>query len=232
MKKITTLLLPILAAFNLKAATLINGGFETGNLNGWSFSEPSNSFSSSVFLHTASQPSQWNNNFGFFTPQTIGGNYSFFTGFDGFGPQQIVLSQNIGTIDSESDAISFYIRGAWDLIHYSANATADRTIVVEIVDNNTQTVVLSEELFVASIGTYMADTGLQYVGINFNNLVGTNATLRFIQSIPDPYTGPAMLQIDDIELKGFYEPITNIPEPGVLTLLPLGLAVVLILRKR
>lgn len=202
------LLLPLL----LRSATLINGGFETGDLTGWTFVEPSNTFLSDVQDPLATTveegknlASDWNSDFGFFTPNYIEGSYSFFTGFDGSGPQEIVLSQRIGVIDAESDAFSFDIRGAWNLTDYSQNATANRDIKLVLIDYETQDTLLTETLFTAELGSTITDTGIQNFGVSFSQLIGHDVELRFVQNIPDHNSGPAMLQIDNLQLS--YVPI-------------------------
>tara|TARA_E500000318_G_scaffold111691_1_gene131246 strand:+ start:1768 stop:2475 length:708 start_codon:yes stop_codon:yes gene_type:complete len=219
MKKLITLLLliPLLT----QAAVITNGGFETGDLTGWTFVEPSNTFLSDVQdpLDTTVEgekdlASNWNSQFEFFTPNYMEGSYSFFTGFDGSGPQEIVLSQRIGVIDSESDAFSFDIRGAWNLTDYSENATGNREIKLVLIDYETQETLLTEILFTAELGTTISDTGIQNFGISFTQLIGHDVELQFVQNIPDVNSGPAMLQIDNLQLS--YVPI---PEASSYALL-------------
>ena len=150
------------------------------------------------------------------------GNYSFFSGFDG-PVQEITLSQNIGVIDQFTTAVSFDVRAGWDLDTYSANSTdvinnngivLDREIKVVITDNNTQETLVSQSLFNASGGDLVLDSGFQTVGINFQNIVGHDVTMSFVQNIPQAYTGPALIQLDNIQLQQ-----TFIPEPGTFALL-------------
>ena len=218
-KLISLLLLPLL----LKSATIINGGFETGDLTGWTFTgETQNSFNSRVLGGEFTEASAWAENFNFFTPESMEGNYSFFSGFDG-PVQEITLSQNIGVIDQFTTAVSFDVRAGWDLDTYSANSTdvinnngivLDREIKVVITDNNTQETLVSQSLFNASGGDLVLDSGFQTVGINFQNIVGHDVTMSFVQNIPQAYTGPALIQLDNIQLQQ-----TFIPEPGTFALL-------------
>ena len=218
-KLITLLLLPLL----LKSATIINGGFETGDLTGWTFTgETQNSFNSRVLGGEFTEAATWANEFNFFTPESMEGNYSFFSGFDG-PVQEITLSQSIGIIDEFTTAVSFDVRAGWDLDTYSANSTdvinnngvvLDREIKVVITDNNTKETLVSQSLFNASGGDLVLDSGFQTVGINFQNIVGHDVTMSFVQNIPQAYTGPALIQLDNIQLQQ-----TFIPEPGTFALL-------------
>jgi len=218
MKKLIPLfLLPIISY----SATIINGGFETGDLTGWTFTgETENSFDSRVLGGEFAEAAAWANEFDFFTPEQMEGNYSFFSGFDG-PVQEISLSQDIGVIDEFTTAVSFDVRAGWDLETYSAQATdvvnnngvvLDREIKVVITDNETQETLLSQSLFNAVGGELVLDSGFQNVGINFQNIVGSDVTMSFVQNIPQGYTGPALIQLDNIQLQQ-----TFIPEPSNYT---------------
>jgi hypothetical protein len=58
-------------------------------------------------------------------------------------------------------------------------------------------------------GEKVLDSGLQTVGINFQNIVGSDVTMSFVQNIPQGYTGPALIQLDNIQLQQ-----TFVPESG------------------
>ena len=214
MKKLIPLfLLPIISY----AATITNGDFETGDLTGWSFTgETQNSFNSRVEGGEFTAATAWANNFNFFTPDNMEGNYSFFSGFDG-PVQEITLSQDIGVIDEFTTAVSFDVRAGWDLETYSSQSldvinnngvVLDREIRVVITDNTTQQTLLSQSLFNAVGGEKVLDSSLQTVGINFQNIVGSDVTMSFVQNIPQGYTGPALIQLDNIQLQQ-----TFVPEP-------------------
>ena len=210
MKKLIPLfLLPIISY----SATIINGGFETGDLTGWTLiGETENSFDSRVEGGDFTAATAWANNFNFFTPDNMEGNYSFFSGFDG-PVQEITLSQDIGVIDEFTTAVSFDVRAGWDLETYAAQSgyavIEDREIKVVITDNTTQQTLLSQSLFNAVGGEKVLDSGLQTVGINFQNIVGSDVTMSFVQNIPQGYTGPALIQLDNIQLQQ-----TFVPESG------------------
>ena len=209
MKKLIPLfLLPIISY----SATIINGGFETGDLTGWTLiGETENSFDSRVEGGDFTAATAWANNFNFFTPDNMEGNYSFFSGFDG-PVQEITLSQDIGVIDEFTTAVSFNVRAGWDLETYAAQSgyavIEDREIKVVITDNTTQQTLLSQSLFNAVGGEKVLNSGLQTVGINFQNIVGSDVTMSFVQNIPQGYTGPALIQLDNIQLQQ-----TFVPEP-------------------
>ena len=207
MKKLIPLfLLPIVSY----SATIINGGFETGDLTGWTFTgETENSFNSRVEGGEFTDATAWASNFNFFTPESMEGNYSFFSGFD--GPiQEITLSQDIGVIDQFTTAVSFDVRAGWDLETYAGESgyevIEDRTIKVVITDNETEETLLSQSLFNAIGNTQVLDSGYQTVGINFQNIVGSDVTMAFVQNMTQNYTGPALIQLDNIQLKQTFIP--------------------------
>lgn len=194
----------------IPSASIVNGDFETGDLTGWTFTgETENSFSSRVEGGSFTEATGWANDFGFFTPAPMEGNYSFFSGFDG-PVQEITLSQDIGIIDEYTTAVSFDVRAGWDLQtfanHSGYEVIEDRTIKVVITDNNTQETLLSQDLFNAIGNTKVLDSGFQNVGINFQNIVGSDVTMSFVQNIPQAYTGPALIQLDNIKLQQTYVP--------------------------
>lgn len=199
-------LLPIISY----GATITNGNFETGDLTGWTFTgETENSFVSRVEGGEFLEATAWANNFSFFTPESMEGEYSFFSGFD--GPfQEISLSQDIGVIDEFTTAVSFDVRAGWDLETYSGESgyevIEDRTIKVVITDNETQETLLSQSLFNAIGNTKVLDSGFQNVGINFQDIVGSDVTMAFVQNIPQNYTGPALIQFDNIQLQQTFVP--------------------------
>lgn len=199
-------LLPIISY----GATITNGNFETGDLTGWTFTgETENSFVSRVEGGEFLEATAWANNFSFFTPESMEGEYSFFSGFD--GPlQEISLSQDIGVIDQFTTAVSFDVRAGWDLETYAGESgyqvIEDRTIKVVITDNETQETLLSQSLFNAIGNTKVLDSGFQTVGINFQDIVGSDVTMAFVQNIPQNYTGPALIQFDNIQLQQTFVP--------------------------
>ena len=233
MKKLIPLfLLPIISY----GAAIVNGDFETGDLTGWTFTgETQNSFDSRVEGGEFTDATAWANNFDFFTPEQMEGNYSFFSGFDG-PVQEITLSQDIGVIDEFTTAVSFDVRAGWDLETYSSQSldvinnngvVLDREIRVVITDNLTQETLLSQSLFNAVGGEKVLDSGFQTVGINFQNIVGSDVTMSFVQNIPQGYTGPALIQLDNIQLQQ-----TFIPESGSYALFAGIIALSLITRRR
>jgi hypothetical protein len=73
---------------------------------------------------------------------------------------------------------------------------------------------LSQDLFNAVGNTKVLDSGFQNVGINFQNIVGSDVTMSFVQNIPQAYTGPALIQLDNIKLQQTY-----VPEPNLIALI-------------
>ena len=232
----TTRPLPVTNPEPKPSAAIINGGFETGDLTGWTFTgETENSFNSRVLGGEFTEAVAWANDFDFFTPEQMEGNYSFFSGFDG-PVQEISLSQSIGIIDEYTSAVSFDVRAGWNLDTFSADSTdvinnggivLDREIKVVITDNNTEEVLVSQSLFNAIGGEKILDSGFQTVGINFQNIVGSDVTMSFVQNIPQGYTGPALIQLDNIQLQQ-----TFIPEPETYALLIGFIAFIYIAIKR
>ncbi|MEY2613474.1 MAG: hypothetical protein RL069_2286 [Planctomycetota bacterium] len=187
------------------AAVINNGSFETGDFTGWGVSDLS------IPYFPLQVTTDGQSSFGFSSTAT-NGFYSAVHGFDGSGPGVIRLIQDVGTIDTLSNLLTFDYRAAWDMTY---GATLSRTFTVSIYDSNTLNILASHELLKSDAGTTNYDTGNILGAIDLRSFQGQSVGISFDFYIPEVFTGPAFFQLDNIQL-------TPVPEPTSMAIFGLG----------
>jgi hypothetical protein len=182
-----------------RAAVLVNGSFENG-LTGWSTSDLSNP------LTPLQVVSNGFNNGWFFSTVATAGQYSLVTGFDGAGPGTISFAQDIGTVDSASDLVSLDYRAQWQMLAPDGS-TRDRTFTLVVRPAGGGLTLGSFQIIDAQFGT-MHDTGFQTANIDLSAFIGQNVQLSFQAYIPEYFTGPGFMEVDNIRLSAVPEPST------------------------
>lgn len=190
-------------ASTANAGFIVNGSFETGNFAGWGLAD----------LTSPSEPATVRGNGfngGFFSTAATNGVFSATHGFDGGGPGTIRLFQDIGTIDSASNLLTFDYRVAWDHYHYGS---LPRTFSLNVFQEGTFNSLASTELLRANAGTANPDTGNLIGSINLSAFQGQNVRIAFDSVIPEDWTGPGFLQLDNVQLNA-----AAVPEPSSLVM--------------
>jgi hypothetical protein len=216
------------------ATAVLNGGFESGGLTGWTLTDnawggfpPNLPSESDVYGSGVAAPGGWP----FFQSAPSEGSYAFLNVFD--GPiSTIKLAQDI-FVTADAPVIAFDYRAAW-AFGVIAAATKDRTFVVNArtgaVDH--PFLILTAEhgdpitgcmpgASVCGDGTKGVefDTGLLHGSVDLSPFAGQTVSLTFEWHIPETFTGPGFFQLDNVRAGGGV-----VPEPGSLALLALGLA--------
>jgi hypothetical protein len=226
----------VLAASIANATTIINGGFETGDLTGWTLIEPNPSTfpnlpnNANVYGSGMVAPGGWP----FFTSAPSEGSYAFLNRFDGSGNMR--LYQPI-LVTADAPIIEFDYRAAW-AIGISVPATQDRTFVVNLrtgppesrVDHPTLILTAQHGAFIPGVcnlagcsappGTpgFVPDTGLLTGSVDMTPFIGdTTAALVFQWNIPQSFYGPGFFQLDNVRA------VAAVPEPGAYAMLLAGL---------
>lgn len=205
---------------------IVNGGFETGSLAGWT--------AVSSNADTGGCNSGWTvSGFGAATGcsgvSNPLGSKAAYQSFDGYGPKTRTLSQSFVVPELGSALLQF-----WD--SYSFNIVLGkelpRSLDVNIVSGG-----VTENVFhflsPVGFGTGYSAFTLQSVDLTdvlFKH-VGETVQLAFVTTIPETFSGPAGLGLDNISLN-LTEPVAKIPEPASLGLLGLGLAGLSLIRRR
>lgn len=172
-------------------ALITNGSFETGNFSGWVTDDLS-----SPLFPVSVVGSGTTTGFGFFTSSPTNGTFTAFHGFDGNGPGTIRIGQDVTIPDAGTTTLSFDYRGAWDLRTYGA--TQPRTLAVNVQPAGGGANLATTTILTASPGTIVNDTGALTGTANLTPFAGFTQRVSLDATVPENYTGPAQLQIDNV----------------------------------
>lgn len=232
---ITTVAVGMIAGSAHAAQILVNGGFETGTVAGWTATTTqSTAFGSSLNDGRNSQVvngggangavwyvrNQSTNYFG--TAATPITGYSLFNGFDG-DAGVFSLKQGFSLTSGVTKATLGFSFAA-----QSGYSQTQRTFDVNIMSADGRTVLFDVYDYVLPY----SQTGWTVNNLSFdltrafNNLGAGNYVLAFQQMIPQSYTGPALFAMDNVALN------VDVPEPSSVALLGLGLLGFAAVRRR
>ena len=215
-----------LAAVPVRAVSIVNGSFETGDFTGWIPLDLSDPFDP-LSVQAAGNAT----NFSGATPDgsniviPTDGGFAATNGFDGNGPGgpagAIGLSQDVGVLHAHA-ILEFDYRAGWDLLNYGA--TLDRTFAVLLEPFGGGSPIATFSILTAFAGTYTQgpnqDTGPLSASIDLSAYAGTNSRLTFKWTVPEDYTGPANAQLDNVRLTQG----SGVNVPGPLPILGLAAA--------
>lgn len=168
--------------------TCINCGFETGDFTGWDTQDMSDPY------YALSVVGSGQGNYGFSSAPTEG-SFACLNGYDGCGPDDIDIGQDI-TIGPVSNAtLRFDYRAAW----YNTG-TQDRTFTVSIEPPGGGTPLYSEQVHTGAAGQEVPDSGPLDGSIDVSAYAGQQVYIHFHWHIPECYTGPGNFQLDDVRV--------------------------------
>lgn len=186
----------------LQGAVIVNGSFENG-FNGWITNDLA---SPQTPLQVAANG--FNNGF-FFSTQATDGQFSLVSGFDGAGPGTISFAQDVGTVDVTSHWLSFDYRAAWQMLPPDGS-TQDRTFNLVIEPGGGGPAIGDFSILTAKALT-SDDTGFQSPSLDLSQYMGEDIRLSFEFFIPESFTGPGFMEVDNIQL-------SDVPEPSTFVL--------------
>ncbi len=178
------------SCYSFTTTTTVNLGFELGNFTGWSTQDLSAPFYSLRVAGTGLSPG-----FGFFTSAPTQGAFAALHGFDGNGPGNIRIWQDL-EVPTTDTLIVFDYRAAWDLASYGASL--NRTFSLRIEPAGGGTALLTETVLTASAGTISSDTGNQVGEVNLAAFAGSVVRVIFDWHVPETNSGPAFFQLDNV----------------------------------
>lgn len=169
---------------------VLNPGFETGDLGGWSFTDLPLPFFPGQVNAAGISPG-----FGLFPSDPTEGTFALTHGFDG-DVGTIILSQDV-LVSSGLTPLSFDYRAGWDML-LTGNATLDRTFDVVVRDPSSGAALQTSNLLTATANTTLTDTGPMNGSVDLATFLGQTVTVSFEWTIPEIFTGPAFFQLDNI----------------------------------
>jgi hypothetical protein len=188
------------------AAELVtNGGFESGTFSGWTTTQPSSPLQ--PWTIATSSTTGW-----FTLASPPEGTHDALNGFDGV-PGHFTLTQTI-SIPAATATLTWK-----DRLQYVMYAGAqERLLEVKVLDAGTDAVLATPYTFTTGPGDFtMHDTGWQAHSVDLSAFGGQTVKLRFDETIPEEFTGPAQAELDAISVQttplwvfsGFFQPIDN-----------------------
>lgn len=169
----------------------LNCGFETGDFTSWVAVDIAGPFFGLSVQGPGVSPG-----FGFFATTPTQGTQVAAHGFDGGGPGNILIAQDL-TLPAGTTAVVFDYRAAWDMQNFGGS-TLPRTFRVEIQPSGGGAPLQSTTLLTAPPGTFNPDTGPLVGSVSVTPFAGMAVRVAFISNIPENFTGPGFFQLDNV----------------------------------
>jgi hypothetical protein len=185
-----------------------NGSFESGDFAAWT-----EAVTGAAFIPWTVSGAGLGAGFGMATTAPQDGSFVAWNGFDGDGPMEFTLFQDLEVPDGMSSAVlQWQDRIQWNFT-LGGTATLPRLYDVELRDPVTNAVL--ETLFSFSTGPQSTnptgDTGWQTHTADLSAHAGSLVRLFFREQIPQSFTGPAQLEIDGVGFSAS-DPPTNVDD--------------------
>ncbi|MCR9296105.1 MAG: M36 family metallopeptidase [bacterium] len=183
---------------------IVNGGFETGDFSGWEVLAAGNV----LWPWTVSPAGDGtqnrvggNQNFGLAPTQPQEGNFAAWNGFDGAGPMEYILTQDV-YLPNQPVSLTWEHRIQWNYAFAGGVATEPRVFEVQVRDPETADVLRTLYSYQTPREFEQAtgDTGWVSTTVDLAGFDGQLIELAFIQSIPQVFTGPGQFEIDNVQL--------------------------------
>jgi PKD repeat protein len=173
------------------AELITNGGFESGDFSGWNTNVTNEPFQD----WTVSTAGNGGGEGGLAPTAPVEGSYDAWNGFDGAGPMQYTMYQDI-SIPAGGTALSWQDRVQWNMADFSGS-TAARTYSVQVQDPETSDVLATLYSFSAQPNTKGNTGWLSHSG-DLSAFAGMTVRIVFVEDIPENFTGPGQLELDAI----------------------------------
>jgi len=175
-----------------------NGGFEVGNFNGWTATAKGGL---TQFPWQVSREGA-----GFFaTSRPLEGRYDAVNGFDGDAGLKYVLYQDIAVpAGTQSAELSYYDRIQFD--GFGVPSTLPRIYEATIEDPNGGVLATFVHEEILLNGRAYTDLGWRQRSVNLAPFAGRTVRLMIRESIPESFTGPAIIEFDAFRIKAFVVP--------------------------
>jgi hypothetical protein len=175
---------------------LTNGSFESGDFSGWTAVQTASPF----VPWTVSGAGDGSGFFPLTSPQD--GDFVAWNGFDGEGPMEYVLFQDV-TIPAEAATatLEWQDRVQWDFT-LGANSALARDYEVAILDPSDDSVLATLHSFTTGPESTnpFGDTGWLSHSVDVSAFIGQNVRVRFLEVIPEAFEGPGQYELDGVSL--------------------------------
>jgi hypothetical protein len=193
---------------------ITNGSFETGDFSGWKASTVSTGGTGTPYEPwTVSPPG-----FGGFDAYQIlhtspqHGTYDAWNSFDGGGPMEFRMYQDISIPSGVSINLSWRDRAQWN---YCCGQTQPRTYQVQLRDPATNAVLTTLYSFSTGVVSNYHETGWLTHNHDISAFAGRTVRIYFLETIPEFFTGPGQIEFDSISTSNGPPPTpTPTPTPG------------------
>ncbi|MEZ5922881.1 MAG: autotransporter domain-containing protein [Hyphomicrobiaceae bacterium] len=169
---------------------IVNGSFETGDFTGWDTIDLASPYSA-LAVRTAGPAASHSP-----AIAPTDGTFTADHGFDGGGPGTIEISQVVTIPASATAVLIFDWRAGWSIFG-SQSRTFD--VIVEPAGGGAP--LLTSNILSTASPSDNADTGPQTATVNLSAFSGQSVRVRLSSFIPEDYSGPAHLQIDNVVLE-------------------------------
>jgi hypothetical protein len=198
----------------------LNGSFESGDFSGWNVSTVSTGGAGTPFAPwTVSQAGAGGfSSYGIATTSPQAGVYDAWNGFDGAGPMEYRMYQDVTVPSSGMPNLTWKDRAQWN---FCCGATVGRTYSVQLRNPVTNAVLTTLYTFSTPTTAGYHDSGWLAHGSDLSSYAGQKVRLYFLEVIPENFTGPGQIEFDAISLgNGPLPTPTPTPTPGPPPTLP------------
>ena len=177
-----------------EADVIVNGSFETGDFTGWTTATTGTPFVDWTVSGAGQGPG-----FGFATTAPQDGTFVAWNGFDGGGPMEFTMYQDV--VVPAAGQLAWQYRAQWDFTLGNSELTG-RDLVVEVLDPSDNSLLATLHTF--STGDQATnptgDSGWLSETADVSAFAGQNVRVMFREVIPGSSTGPGQIEFDAISL--------------------------------
>ena len=174
---------------------MTNGSFETGDFTGWGTKDIADPFYT-LEVRVAGNSPGW----GLFLTEPTDGSFAATHGFDGGGPDTIEIFQDVAIPPGHSAILTFDWRAGWDFTEGIPATVRILDLVVQPAGGGSPLSTTNILTADPEVNMVLLDTGPNSDSIDLSAFAGSSIRINFLSIIPDEFSGPAHLQIDNVVL--------------------------------
>src|SRR4030095_10021328 len=191
-----------------------NGSVETGDFTGWNVSTVATGGSGTPFQPWSVTPGGFGGFAGYqilaTSPQH--GTHDAWNGFDGGGPMEFRMYQDVSIPSGVSLTLSWRDRAQWN---YCCGQSQPRTYQVQLRNPSTNAILTTLYSFSTGVENFYHDTGWLTHRHDLSPFAGQTVRIFFLEIIPETFTGPGQIEFDSISSPDGPPPTpTPTPTPG------------------